>query len=193
MSLCITGCDIETTGLDQSKGAQIIEVGFSVYLTDDGVNFEHVNSYLQRCKPTVPIEIGAQHTHGITLADLAHEPGWTDIAPDVYGIVEKTDLMVCHNVEFDVPFLALELIRIGFKVPNFTTFCTMQNGRTATSLGKLPNLGELCWAFGVDYDADSAHAADYDIDKTMQCFFKGIEKGYFTVPAINRLLLKEAS
>lgn len=193
MNLIIVGGDIETTGLDQEKGAQIIEVGLTLYSTKDGRSFKRHGNFLKRCKPTVPIEASAQLVHGITLDDLKHEPSWNDIAPQVSKILDRADLFVAHNVEFDAPFLALELVRAGLPIPSFNTFCTMENGRSATALGKLPNLGELCWAFDVDYDADAAHAADYDIEKTMDCFFKGVWRGYFQVPEINKLLEKESA
>jgi DNA polymerase-3 subunit epsilon len=58
----------------------------------------------------------------------------------------------------------------------------MENGRFATALGKLPSLEELAASLGVDYDASIAHAADYDIMVTMECFKIGFQRGYFNPP-----------
>lgn len=188
MTLIVTGCDLETTGIDAEKGAQIIEIGLAIYGTNNGVDFKKLSkTFLRRCMPTVPIEKGAYNVHGISLDDLKGEKSWLEIAPTVSKILARTDVFVAHNVAFDAPFLVTELLRAEQPMPDLFTFCTMENGRTATALGKLPNLGELCWAFDVDYDADTAHAADYDIERTMQCFFKGLKAGRFNVPLITEL------
>jgi len=59
---------------------------------------------------------------------------------------------------------------------------TMTEGVWATHDGKKPSLQELCFACEVEYDPALAHAAAYDVDKMMDCFFKGLEWGYFELP-----------
>jgi DNA polymerase III epsilon subunit-like protein len=93
----------------------------------------------------------------------------TEIAP----ILNKIELAVIHNAAFDSVFMATEILNLGEPLPEFETFCTMENGRWATFSGKNPNLGELCYALDVDYDPKEAHAADYDVFKMMDCFFAG--------------------
>lgn len=181
--IVITGIDLETTGLSQEEGHRIIEVGLAVYKTPDLKTFTQVGrTYLQRINPLRPIDKGAQNVHGISLDMLRGEPEWSDVAPKISRILNATHLIVAHNSEFDIPFVALELVRVGLPIPESEVFCTMQEGRSSTAMGKVPNLGELCWSYGVDYDPDAAHAADYDINKTMECFIRGVQRNRFRLP-----------
>lgn len=176
--MIVAGIDIETTGLEVEKGHRIIEICIGSYIMED---FGHTTLpyYTQRINPMRPIDKAAQEVHGISLHDLKNQPKWEDIAGDVSKYLNDADIIVAHNADFDLPFVAHELERANIPLPKGRVFCTMENGRTATPLGKLPNLGELCFAFGVPYDPSSAHAAQYDVDCMMKCFFRGIEEGYF--------------
>ncbi len=58
----------------------------------------------------------------------------------------------------------------------------MKNGRWATANGKNPKLGELCWALQVDYDPALAHAAEYDVQKTAECLWRGVDAGLYKLP-----------
>jgi len=55
----------------------------------------------------------------------------------------------------------------------------MMSGCWATAFGEVPSLKKLCFACDVEYDADDAHAADYDVDKMMESFFFGVGAGRF--------------
>jgi len=67
-------------------------------------------------------------------------------------------------------------------IPHTEVFDTMTEGRWATPDGKLPKLQELCFALEVEYDTNKAHAAEYDVDVMMECLWKGIDCGFFTLP-----------
>lgn len=184
-TMIITIADTETTGIDPNAGHRIIEVALAVFAYDIPSNTHRQlgKTYVQRINPMRPIDPGAEAVHGISLAMLRGAPTWDVVAPNVNKILSKTNLFVAHNAVFDAPFLAIELTRAGFPVPNFDVFCTMDGGRKATGMGKVPNLGELCYACGIPYDADAAHAADYDTEILAQCYWKGIELGLFKKPS----------
>ena len=186
MKYRIAGLDTETTGLDPEKGHKLIEVGINLYETTDGKSFRKMGrTWTQRIKPGRSIDAAAQAVHGISLADLESAPMLDEVAPKIHKLLSAADLLVAHNANFDVPFIVYEFANVGLECPDLEVFCTMENGRAATAMGKLPNLGELCWAMDVDYNPDEAHAADYDIDRTMECFFRGLKRGLFTVPHMN--------
>lgn len=176
--MIITGVDIETTGLHQEKGARIIEIALLSY---DMSTKKLVDSFVQRIDPMCPIDAGAQAVHGIDYNDLIGEPEWKDVVQTVCDKIAGSDLLIAHNVAFDCPFIAAEIARMGLSVPKTDAFCTMENGRWATFDGKLPKLSELCFALDVDYDAETAHAADYDVIVMMDCLFKGINRGAFAI------------
>jgi len=181
MSFLINGIDTETTGVDQAKGDRIIEVAI---LTFDFATRKLVDKYVQRIDPERPIAAAAQAVHGIAYNDLVGMPKWDAVAPEVSRRLSMAPVAVAHNMNFDGPFIAGELARLGLAVPNIEPFCTMENGRWATFDGKSPKLGELCFALGVPYDKSKAHAADYDVIVMMACLFKAIDRGFYKLPEI---------
>lgn len=177
--------DTETTGLDQPSGHRLIEVAFSCWAFDTVTKVKRKlgsKMYVQRINPQRLIDPHAEAVHKISLAMLRGAPTWDKVAPTISSLMSRLDLFIAHNVQFDASFLALELIRVGFPCPAVDTYCTMQNGRKATGMGKVPNLRELCYATGVKYDADAAHAADYDVAALEQCYWNGVDSGLFMPP-----------
>lgn len=174
--MLIVGLDLETTGLDVDKGDKIIEVAILSY---DGNIQRLYDTYVKRVDPERAISPKAQEIHGISYESLVGSPKWKDISQDVLEKLSKADLIVIHNAAFDAPFIATQLLEAGRKLPQMNIFCTMENGRWATPNGKLPNLGELAFSLGVEYDPSKAHGADYDVRVLMACFFKGFNRGFF--------------
>lgn len=174
----IIGLDTETTGLDQEKGHRIIEIAMLTYELDGTLT----DKWVQRIDPQRSIDPGAQAAHGISYTELVGQPKWEDVAKEVQRRLGTADLLVAHNMGFDGPFIAAELQRVGLQVPNVHSLCTMENARWACPDGKLPRLGELCFALGVDYDAAKAHAAEYDVSVMMDCFFRAHKRGFYALP-----------
>jgi DNA polymerase-3 subunit epsilon len=178
--MLIAGADTETTGLEKGDH-RLIEVYVGLY---DLASRKKVEAYYQRIHPQRSILPGAQAVHGISIADLERCPTFEAVALPFRNFLESADLVVGHNWNgFDAPFIDAELERV--KLPKLTvpTFDTMLEGRWASPVGAVPNLGALCWACEVEYDTEKAHAADYDVDCTMQCFFKGLDWGWYKLPA----------
>lgn len=184
--MIITGWDVETTGLHQAKGDRIIEIAMSFYDTrrpGTTAKDKLVNKWVQRINPMRSISPAAEKVHGISLDELGGCPEWGAVAPKVAKLMAAGKLLVAHNGDgFDVPFVCGELMRVGVTIPEVHTFDTMLNSRFATPNGKVPSLKELCLAFDVQYLDDEAHAADYDVNCMMECFFKGLQWGNFKLP-----------
>jgi DNA polymerase-3 subunit epsilon len=177
--MIVAGLDLETTGVKLHRGDKIIEVCISTYDLDDEGVLTLLGTYTQRVNPLRSIAVEAQRVHGISLEDLRDMPTWPEIAPKIKTIIEGVDLLVIHNRDFDLPFVQAEQNLAGHQIEVPNTFCTMVNGRWATFDGKTPKLGELCWTLSVDYDASVAHAAEYDVQKMMECFSKGLRLGLY--------------
>jgi DNA polymerase III epsilon subunit-like protein len=86
--------DTETTGLDDD--AQVVEI--AVVDEDGSVLFE---SY---CRPTVPVDPGAQAVHGIGPNLLAGAPTWPEIADQVRHVLDGNEVVI-FNAEFDTRIL----------------------------------------------------------------------------------------
>lgn len=182
-TLTIVGLDLETTGLDYEKGHRIIEVGMIKHAFD-GTTPTLVDKYVRRIHPNRTVPADSIAVHGITLADLAGCPEFHVEAPKIMRFLDGVDLLVGHNlIGFDAPFIAFELIAAGYAPPaTLQMFDTMVDARWATPQGKLPNLGELCYALDLGYDPAAAHSAEYDIDMTLRAFYKGLELGWYKLP-----------
>lgn len=179
MTRIIAVGDTETTGFRADKGHRIVEWCFQLYDYDTR---NLLRTYTQKVHPMREIPADASAVHGIYIEDLVDAPKWEQSAPLVAGILSKAQVFVAHNVDFDAPFIGEELLRVGQPIPNVELFCTMRNSRWATATGKNPKLAELCWALEVDYDPSQAHRAEYDVERTAACLWKGIDLGYYTLP-----------
>lgn len=178
MTTIYTGLDIESTGLEQAEGHRIIEISIIHYNAATKMPFA---MYEQRIDPQRPIDAKAQSVHGIAYTDLVGYPVWDDVAHAIHRELSGgTDLLIAHNAKFDLPFIAGELARVGLSMPPAPHYCTMENGRWACFDGKLPKLQELCFALGLPYDPKKAHAAEYDVERMMACFFAGQDRGFFS-------------
>lgn len=175
--LIYAGIDTETTGL-LDPDHRIIEVYAGLWQ-----NGKLIDAYEQRIDPQRSIALEAQRVHGISTGDLFGKPTWADISPDLMAFMSRADVYVAHNGDgFDFPFIDMEMKRVNHPtLPKKPTFDTMLGGIWATHNGKSPRLEELCFACGVDYDKVLAHAAAYDVDRMMECFFKGLDWGFFSV------------
>ena len=195
MSFIINGTDLETTGIDPEKGHRIVEIAIARYITDDGEHFEKDGrTFTMRINPKRSIDAKAQAVHGISQDMLVGCPTWEQAAREIHARLFDCHMLVAHNIDFDIGFLLHEFTRVGIEPGNPELFCTMQKGRGATPMGKIPNLGELCWATGVYYRREDAHAADYDIDRTMEALVNGARLGLFDLPvAVHDHLIKKGA
>lgn len=177
----INGLDLETTGL-LAPEHRIIECCISRYVWDGKV-LDKIDNKTWRIDPRRPIDAKAEAVHKITANDLIGCPVFEDVADEIVRELNNAPICVGHNfMEFDGPFVAQELERVGVALPDFEPYDTMLEGRWATAMGNVPNLGALCFACGIDYDEDQAHAAEYDVHCMMQCYEYGLRRGVFALP-----------
>lgn len=173
----VVGVDIETTGLDFSKGDRIIEISMLAYDLDTR---KLVLDYTRRCSSGgQAIHPKAQAVHHISAADLVGLPGFEALAPKVVAIMRASKMVVTFNGEsFDMPFIAHELGLAGVPIPaEVMHFDLMREGAWASYDDKFPSLKEMCWACNVEYDPAKAHAAQYDTAQMMQSYFRAIDLG----------------
>lgn len=176
----IAGLDIETTGLKQPDGHRIIELALVVYDLDTKAE---KGRYETRINPMRGIDPSAQAVHKISIDDLADAPLWEKVATKISALISKCEFIVAHNgIGFDLPFVWGEFLRVGVEMPRVKVVDTMLQARWATPDGAVPNLGALCFASDVHYDKALAHGATYDVSVMMECFFKHLSGGYFTLP-----------
>ena len=181
MATFLSALDFETTGLDYMKGERIIEACVQVWRLEDRKKVidwtQLINPQGQRINPR------AQKVHGISAADLIGKPIFKEVAPKITAMLGRSKAVVTHNGEFfDLPFLAYELSKVDVPLPKgLESFDTMTGGMFASYDQKPPSLKELCWAAGVEYDDEQAHAASYDVEVMMKSFFTLTDLGYYDI------------
>ena len=152
--------DTETTGLDPKQGHRIIEIA-CIEMISRRINR---NTFFKRINPEREIDEGATQVHGITLADLEHEPKFADIADAFLDYVHGAELII-HNAPFDVGFINAELSRIG-KAP-ITDICSVTDTLAmARELhpGRKNSLDALCERYAIDNSARTFHGALLDAE-----------------------------
>lgn len=99
--------DLETTGIDISKD-RIVEIAiFKVYPNGN----KESKTWL--VNPQMPIPPVVTAVHGITNEQVANEPTFNELAPQVYAMIKDSDLAGFNSDRFDIPLLAEELLRAG--------------------------------------------------------------------------------
>lgn len=159
--------DLETTGLNVGKD-RIVEI--SVLKVFPNGNKE---SKTLRVNPEIPISREAQAVHGISNEDVANEPTFKEIAPQIWEMMKDSDLAGYNSNRFDVPLLAEEFMRSGFefdidrhRLVDVQVIFYKKEPRDLTSAFK----------YYCDKDLKDAHSAAADVEATYEVLKAQIEK-----------------
>jgi DNA polymerase III subunit epsilon len=146
--------DVETTGLHPGWNHRVVEIAV-VRLDRSG---RVVDEWCTLVNPER--DLGPRHIHGISAGEARQAPTFAEIAGDL-GARLAGQVVVGHNVSFDLRFLAAEFLRAGLDVPlaDDTGLCTMRlaNRYLATATR---SLALCCEAAGVE--VGQAHSALHD-------------------------------
>lgn len=143
--------DLETTGLRRAWNDRIIEIG--VVHLDDGGRITGEWSTLVNPER----DLGPQHIHGISAADIRHAPSFGDVSGALADLL-RGRVLVAHNLRFEWTFLENEYARLGTAFPGAdgVGVCTM--AEAARFLPDAPrSLAGCCTAAGIRLD-DHHHA-----------------------------------
>ena len=152
--------DTETTGLGDN--AQAIEI--AIVDADGAVIFE---SY---CRPTVPVEPGAQAIHNIGAEKLKDAPSWLAIAAQVRAALEGKTVVI-FNSDFDMRILSQTATAQGDEalwLTELETVCAMYAAADvygATNQYGTISLANAAAAAGVEFQG-RAHSAAGDAATT---------------------------
>jgi len=159
--------DLETTGLNVGKD-RIVEI--SVLKVFPNGNKE---SKTLRVNPEILISREAQAVHGISNEDVADEPTFKEIAPQIWEMMKDSDLAGYNSNRFDVPLLAEEFMRSDFefdidrhRLVDVQVIFYKKEPRDLTSAFK----------YYCDKDLKDAHSAAADVEATYEVLKAQIEK-----------------
>ncbi|GAB1445207.1 hypothetical protein MASR2M41_08760 [Flammeovirgaceae bacterium] len=179
--------DTETTGIPHNKTAPITDldnwprlVQLAWQLHDHKGQLLSQHSYIIR-PDGFDIPFKAEQIHGIS-TKRAQEEGieLSKVMAIFHKDLDTTQLLIGHNIEFDINIIGAEYIRQSSKPDFFLSLKRLDTGIASTEycqlkggIGgrlKMPRLNELHQKlFGKDIK--DAHDAAYDVDATARSFF----------------------
>jgi DNA polymerase-3 subunit epsilon len=170
--------DTETTGLISNslqpidKQPRIMEFFGLILEGDDLDEAEEYHAYID---PGIPIPVKAARITGIQDSDLFGKPKFENIAGKVVALIQSADVVIAHNISYDMSVIDFELARIdrAVKWPE-KRICTVE--ATESLKGHRLNLQGLhSELFGENFD--DAHSAINDVRATARCYKELIKRG----------------
>jgi DNA polymerase-3 subunit epsilon len=107
----LVSIDLETTGLNVQND-RIVEIS-CVKIFPDGQR--QVRPH--RCNPGIPICAAATAVHGLSDADVAHQPPFSALAAELFTFLQGADLTGFNIKRFDLPLLKREFERVNKEFP----------------------------------------------------------------------------
>jgi DNA polymerase-3 subunit epsilon len=109
--LAYTVFDTETTGLEPSKGDEIIQIGAARIINNRLLRQEVFNELVD---PECPLKPESIPIHGISEDMLLGKPNIDVVLPGFYAFCEDT-VLIAHNAAFDMRFLQRKEGRTGIR------------------------------------------------------------------------------
>ncbi|MGO2958643.1 MAG: 3'-5' exonuclease [Acetobacter sp.] len=118
--------DVETTGLHGNDA--IVSIGIFLLYAEESQEtqkFRYLTFHciFDPCKKSHPI---AEKIHGYDDWTLRHQELFEQKADEILELIKESDLIVAHNVKFDVRFLSNAFSRAGIEIGKLNTACTME-------------------------------------------------------------------
>ncbi len=186
MRFCVW--DTETTGFPVRDGTldqQPYIVQFAAIVGN--INASGISSEVERhdilIKPRISIPFAASQVHGIYDRDVENQPYIESSIDVILKVLNSSDIVVGHNIEFDEWVLWHELARLwrhGEYTP-MKSICTMRSSTDYCKLQwrgfsfKPPKLSEL-HRFLFDEWFDGAHNAMVDVEATTRSFVELVKR-----------------
>ena len=181
--------DFETTGFNAGGDDSIIEIG-AVKMQGG----EILETYDELINPGRPLP--AKITEVTSITDEMLEGKETEENAIKRFIEWFGDLpMVAHNAKFDCSFLEMAYKKYGLGEFKNPVLDTLELSRTMDSSYGRHSLSALVKRYGVEFDEESHHRADYDAKGTALVLYKMLKKlndnNYETLNDIQKLVSKD--
>ncbi|WP_342277095.1 PolC-type DNA polymerase III [Spiroplasma endosymbiont of Nebria brevicollis] len=161
--------DLETTGLSVNFH-EIIELGYVIMKNNVVIKQDTI---LIKPRTLVPEHI-TEFTN-ITNAMLKDKPELATVLPTIVELIGNRTI-VAHNANFDFGFLQVAMKNHNLPLLTNPVIDTLQLSRVMQAQLKYYRLGAICRVYGIKYDDDTAHRADYDANVLAQVFGKMLKQ-----------------
>ncbi|ALH23123.1 DEDDh 3'-5' exonuclease [Chrysochromulina ericina virus CeV-01B] len=188
--------DTETSGLPEERNCSvlstqkwpyILQLSYILYDTEENIILTYVDTLID-IDNNVNIDPESINIHKIT-KEICKKNGKSikDVLTQFNYVLNLSDLLIGHNLEFDKNILIVEYIRNklnhNFNPKNIPipSFCTMKNSKSICQLtyknrygkiiAKYPKLLEL-YKHYFNTEPDGLHNAMTDVIVTFRCYYK---------------------
>lgn len=165
--------DTETTGLLKPELSDLNMQPYvtEIFIAKTNEQFEVIDEFETLIKPPVPLPEIITKITGLTDDDLADQPSFIDIYPDLCNFVLGEKSICAHNASFDITMIANELRRIDclLKFPwPIQHICTVEKSMSIRNKRlKLSDLYELATG---ETEIEGAHRAGNDVYALIKCY-----------------------
>lgn len=163
--------DLETTGLDPRKGERILEIG-AVRVEEKQITEKTFQSLVN---PERPIPWEAKQIHKISDDDVLRAPTIDIILPQFLQFAQNS-ILVAHNAQFDMGFLAAEKESCWGYIDLPECLCTMRLSQSLFPREFRHNLDILALRLGIPLPPER-HRALLDVLVTANALLKLIDLG----------------
>lgn len=139
--------DVETTSLDNVVG-DIVEVSAVQFRNGKPVSF-----FSTLINPQCRIPTVAQDINGITPQMVATAPTFSMIKDSLQSYINRSKIIVGHNVSFDIRFLSINGIKFDSQKKYF---CTLANAKNTIKNAESYRLGSLCKLLNIPLTAHNS-------------------------------------
>jgi DNA polymerase-3 subunit epsilon len=159
--------DLETTGV--TVGAdRIVEISILKVFPDGKKDVK-----THRVNPEMQIPEHVSEIHGIYNQDVANEPTFEQLAPNLYLFLNDCDLAGFNSNKFDIPVLVEEFYRVGYDFDVMSRkWVDVQNIFHKMEQRTLV----AAYKFYCDKDLTGAHSAEADIKATYEVLLAQLER-----------------
>lgn len=164
--------DLETTGLDPTKGEKIIEIA-GIRIKNGIIQEDLPFTHLVNPERKIPWE--AKQIHNISDDDVACAPSIDTVLPQFLQFA-KDSILVAHNAQFDMGFLTIEKECCWGYIDLPECLCTMRLSQALFPHEFRHNLDILAHRLNVNIPHER-HRALPDVLTTAKAFLQMIHRG----------------
>lgn len=118
------------------------------------------------------------YIHGITWTDVADQPAFCEVWPEVAPLLDGADHLVAHNAGFDRKVLQSCCLAAGLQMPPMPFVCTMQLARRRWNL-RPTKLPDVCRFLNIGL---KHHDALSDAEAAARIAIAALANGEITTP-----------
>lgn len=169
--------DTETTGLIENqtvkiaKLPEVIEFYGCLFDPDTGEIEEEIDVLI---KPKGSLNLEETKLKTINEEMLADKMPFSEYADKIKNLIEKGDIVIGHNLSFDMEMIDVEMKRLGKSINWPMGICTVE--QTIHLKGFRLNLGALYEELFKE-SFEGAHRAKVDVMATVRCFIELYKRG----------------